>query len=112
MRAWIGNADKKCDCGIKFSEEGHTNPDCVEFTVRTSEKEIEQLDRFMQSHQTPTSPDPHTAGKAHCYLREALKLDLNNGLGWKASRFIDGCRGVSSGRLQWKDLSNRMRGWF
>lgn len=80
--------------------------------TRTTIEEVDQLRAFMQLHWSRTSPDPHTAGKAHCYLGQLAKLDLSKPLALKMSRFVDGCRGVSSGRLQWKDLSDRMRGWF
>lgn len=47
------------------------------------------------------------------YLGELNRQGLlDTGLAWKTSRFVDACRGVTSGRLQWKDLDDAMRGWF
>jgi hypothetical protein len=105
--------DKKCPCGGKYGDETHTNPDCANFSTHTTKAEIEQLRRFMHAHWGPEHIDAHTAGKAHSYLgRLEHDVVLKQELGWKTSRFVDACRGVSSGRLEWRVLKNAMNGWF
>ena len=97
----------------KTCAEGIHHRDCFNFRTRTTEEEIAQLRIFMQLHWGPQNVDAHSAGKAHCYLGKLESEGLlDRELGWKTSKFVDACRGVSSGRLTWKDLGDSMRGWF
>lgn len=78
--------------------------------TRISKQEVEQLSAFMEKNR---SLDPHSANKARMYLGELVRQDLiDKPLADKTSRFVDACRGVSSGRLLWKDLDEAMRGWW
>jgi hypothetical protein len=112
-RAHKDYADKTCPCGGKYGDENHTNPDCINFSTRTTKEEVIRLQAFMQGHWVPVNVEAHAAGKAHCYLGRLVRENLlNKELSWKTSRLVDACRGVSSGRLGWKVLDNAMRGWF
>lgn len=72
--------------------------------------EVAQLQRFMELNR---AIDPHSANKARTYLGELIRQSLvDKELGPRAAAFVDAARGVSSGRLQWRDLERTMRGWF
>jgi len=79
--------------------------------TRITAAEIEQLQRFMGAHGSLHNEDPHTANRARMYLGELLHQNLTDKqLGLKTSVFVDAARGVTSGRLKWKDLEAAMRG--
>ena len=112
-RAHKDYANRRCPCGNTYGDEVHTNPDCINFSTQITQVEVDQLKRFMYGHWGPQHIDAHARGKAQAYLTKLVSDDLvDKELGWKTSRFVDACRGVSSGRLEWKVLDDAMRGWF